>query len=323
MNRRSKRQDLPRDITHRVSDGYLQVVATPIGNLQDVTARMRHALESADIILAEDTRRTLQLLQALQITGKRLERLDSHEEYRTVPHWIEKIESGARIALVSDAGTPGISDPGSLLVQEALRVGLRVEPIPGPSAVSVFASISGFAGETPFGFLGFFPRSDQERAKLWRELLVSRGSCRVWFFFESPERIESALTWLSEHASGQVVQARAVKELTKMYEKIFAGDLSQVLNLVRTELQNEGVRGEWCFAIQMSDITSEPQTEGSVTQEPLSGMPSWQDVLQVFSEIGAKDSESAKWISKLWNVDRKVVYDRILQQKNKEKNRSE
>jgi 16S rRNA (cytidine1402-2'-O)-methyltransferase len=317
MNRRSKRQDLPTNISSTLREGVLQVVATPIGNLQDVSSRVRQSLTDADIILAEDTRRTLQLLQALQISGRKIERLDIHEEYRSVSYWVGELAAGKRLALVSDAGTPGVSDPGALLVQEALERGIRVEPIPGPSAVSAFVSISGFAGETAFGFLGFFPRAERERLALWRELLSSRGACRVWFFFESPERIESSLVWLSEHTEGQVFQVRAVKELTKLHEKVFAGDLTEVLECVRSELQAEGARGEWCFAIRIKTIDEKKLVPTAETEEFSRTGPEWHEVLQAFSEVGAKDSDAAKWISKLWKVDRKTVYDRILQAKRK------
>jgi 16S rRNA (cytidine1402-2'-O)-methyltransferase len=136
----------------------LWVVATPIGNLSDLSARCREALEQAEVILCEDTRRTLNLLRALDIPSDgRLKRFDAHTESESTSFWINQLLKGRKIALVSDAGTPAVSDPGARLVSEARRQGICVTPFPGPSAVMALLSVSGFQ-ETAFTFSWIFSK---------------------------------------------------------------------------------------------------------------------------------------------------------------------
>ena len=143
-----KRRDLPQG---------LWVVATPIGNLGELSERARGALAQADAIYCEDTRRTGALLTAVGISGKSLRRLDAHSGARAVEDAVARLESGESFAYVSDAGTPAISDPGSALVAAARARGVRVTPVAGPSAVAALLSVSGFEG-TAFVFRGFFPQ---------------------------------------------------------------------------------------------------------------------------------------------------------------------
>ena len=306
MKKRTKRQDLPDDITAR--EGCLQVVATPIGNLSDLSPRARESLTQADLILAEDTRRTQQLLQAVGITGKSLERCDAHVERAGTERWLGRLGQGARIVLVSDAGTPGVSDPGSHLVANALEQGIRVEPIPGPSAVAALISVAGFSEGASFGFQGFFPRGDRERREWVASLLDPkvREVCRVWVAFESPERILSALEALEANLPEES-QVCAAKELTKMHERIFKGTPADVRSRVADELEREGVRGEWLFAVQVPR-SPELDRSGDLSEK----QQNWREILPLFAGCGLKDSELAKRISKHFDVERREVYEEIL-----------
>src|SRR5579863_5226229 len=143
--------------------GTLFVVATPIGHLGDVTARAVETLRACDRVLAEDTRRTRQLLTHLGIAGKPLDRLDAHASETDVARAVERLTAGESAALVTDAGTPGVSDPGERLVEAAIAAGVRVVPIPGPSAVLAALAGSGLAGDGRFRFVGFLPRDGTAR----------------------------------------------------------------------------------------------------------------------------------------------------------------
>jgi 16S rRNA (cytidine1402-2'-O)-methyltransferase len=169
--------------------GVLYVVATPIGNLEDFTFRALRTLKEVDLIAAEDTRRTAKLLAHYQI-AKPVVSLREHNEVREAPRLVQKMLSGTRIALVSDAGTPAIADPGARLVRAALEHGITVTPIPGPSAITAALSVSGQLS-TEFAFMGFPPATGSARRD-WFERLAREP--RTVVFFEAPHRIERSLT---------------------------------------------------------------------------------------------------------------------------------
>src|SRR5256885_1108608 len=163
--------------------GTLFVVATPIGNLEDITARALRVLREADVIAAEDTRRTAHLLARYAITTPTIS-LHEHNEAAKTPSLVERLQRGEAIALVSDAGTPTVSDPGGRLIRAAIDAGVRVEPIPGPSAVLAALAASGLPTDT-FTFLGFPPTRAKHR-HAWFERLRTAGGTVV--FFEAPHR---------------------------------------------------------------------------------------------------------------------------------------
>ena len=194
--------------------GILYVVATPIGNLEDVTLRALRILREVSLIAAEDTRRTARLLQHYSIST-RTTSLHAHNEREKTPVLLERLAAGEAIALVSDAGTPLISDPGQTLVAAARAAGIRVESIPGPSAVMAALASSGLP--TPeFVFMGFPPTRSKDRIK-WLEDL-SRQS-RLAVFFEAPHRIRRTLTDLAAHL-GPTRELGIGRELTKAYEEL-------------------------------------------------------------------------------------------------------
>jgi len=224
--------------------GTLFIVATPIGNLEDITARALRVLREVALIAAEDTRRTSHLLARYAITTPTTS-LHEHNETRKTPALIARLQSGSSIALVSDAGTPLVSDPGQHLIRTAIDAGIRVESIPGPSAVVTALAASGFDTQ-PFLFLGFPPTRSFDRNK-WLERLASAGATVV--FFESPHRIRQTLEDIRTRVGDiRIVLAR---ELTKVHEQLVRGPISEVLTCVNVDT------GE---ATIVADIGHKPET---------------------------------------------------------------
>lgn len=209
--------------------GRLQVIATPIGNLGDVSARAREALERAAAVAAEDTRHTGALLQALGIARPLLS-LHAHNETRRVPEILARLAAGETIALVSDAGTPLLSDPGYELVRAAADAGIDVEAIPGPSAITTALAVAGLP-VSRFCFEGFLPARERERRTHLSQLA---GEARTLVFFEAPHRIAATLADLAAEL-GNDRRAVVARELTKAHETIYRGTLAELLQRAATE----------------------------------------------------------------------------------------
>jgi 16S rRNA (cytidine1402-2'-O)-methyltransferase len=202
--------------------GRLLVVATPIGNLEDLSPRARAAFERADLVACEDTRRTGLLLSNLGIK-RPLVSLHEHNERQRLPRLLADLDEGKTIALASDAGTPLLSDPGFLLVREAAARGARIEPIPGPSAPLAALVVSGLPPH-PFTFAGFPPPKSGKRRSFYKGWA---GLGHTLVLFESPHRIVASLgDALAELGDRPVAVAR---ELTKLHEEVLRGKLSEVL----------------------------------------------------------------------------------------------
>ncbi|HVL68815.1 MAG TPA: 16S rRNA (cytidine(1402)-2'-O)-methyltransferase [Vicinamibacterales bacterium] len=193
--------------------GTLYVVATPIGNLEDVTLRALRILREVSLVAAEDTRRTARLLQHYSISTPATS-LHEHNEYARTPHLIARLKGGDSIALVSDAGTPGVSDPGARLVQAAHQAGIKVEPIPGPSAVTAMVSACGI-GADGFVFAGFAPAKAGQR-KRWLAGLADER--RAVVFYEAPHRVLATLGDIHLELGDRVVAIG--RELTKVHEQL-------------------------------------------------------------------------------------------------------
>jgi 16S rRNA (cytidine1402-2'-O)-methyltransferase len=209
--------------------GRLQVVATPIGNLGDVSTRTRQALEGAAAIAAEDTRHTGALLQALGIARPLLS-LHAHNETQRVPEILIRLTAGETIALVSDAGTPLLSDPGYELVRAATEAGIDVEAIPGPSAITTALAVAGLP-VSRFCFEGFLPARERERRSHLSQLAAES---RTLVFFEAPHRIAATLADLAAEF-GAERRAAVARELTKAHETIYRGTLAELAARARTE----------------------------------------------------------------------------------------
>ncbi len=216
--------------------GRLQVVATPIGNLADLSARAREALSSADVIAAEDTRRTRVLLRAIGI-ARPLVSLHEHNESQRTPELLARLAAGETIALVSDAGTPLLSDPGLELVQRAARAGFEVHAIPGPSAITSALAVAGLPTDR-FCFEGFLPSRERERRTA---LAALAHEPRTLVFFEAPHRILRTLADMAAEF-GAERPAAVARELTKAHETIYRGTLQELL--ARAQAEENFQRGE-------------------------------------------------------------------------------
>ncbi len=200
--------------------GSLFVVATPIGNLGDMTERALETLRACDRVLAEDTRRTRQLLTHFGVPGKRLDRLDAHASERDLTRVIELLGAGENVALVTDAGTPGVSDPAEALVEAAIGAGVRVVPIPGASAVLAALVASGLAADGRFRFVGFLPREGPARRAT---IAVVCETPEAVVLFESPNRTGATLRDLADATPAR--NACVARELTKVHEEFVRGTL--------------------------------------------------------------------------------------------------
>jgi 16S rRNA (cytidine1402-2'-O)-methyltransferase len=212
----------------------LFVVPTPIGNLEDITLRAIRVLKEADLILAEDTRVTSRLLQHLQIS-KPLQSYHAFNEHQILNHVVKRIKDGETIALVSDAGTPAISDPGFLLVRECLRNDIKIECLPGPTAFVPALVKSGLPCDT-FVFEGFLPHKKGRQTRL--KILAEEP--RTMILYESPMRILKTLEQLQEYM-GPERQVSVSRELSKMFEETINGTLEDVIRTItmRKELKGE------------------------------------------------------------------------------------
>jgi 16S rRNA (cytidine1402-2'-O)-methyltransferase len=237
------------------SRGRLQVVATPIGNLNDLSARARQALEGADVIAAEDTRHTLALLQAIGVSRPLLS-LHSYNETQRVPELLARLEAGETVVLVSDAGTPLLSDPGFELVRDAARAGYEVTAIPGPSAITAALAVAGLP-TSRFCFEGFLaPRERERRARLAE--LASEP--RTIVFFEAPHRVAEMLSDLAAEL-GADRRAVVAREMTKTHETVYRGTLKELAALAQQEPNFQ--RGEITVVV---DGAAEREATGVDTQ---------------------------------------------------------
>ncbi len=201
--------------------GKLLIVSTPIGNLDDVSPRARQAIEQADLIACEDTRRSGRLLAHLGVK-KRMLSMHDHNERKRLPQLVEALEQGLVLAILSDAGTPLVNDPGFLLVREAARLGIRIEPIPGPSAILAALVVSALP-PYPFTFVGFPPPKVKRRRHFFRR---HKELGHTLILFESPHRLLSCLSDALAELGDR--PAAVCRELTKLHEEVLRGPLSEI-----------------------------------------------------------------------------------------------
>ncbi len=222
----------------------LYIVATPIGNLEDMTKRALRILSEVDLILCEDTRVTKKLLDHYQINTPTLS-YHQHSKLQKIDYIVNLLRGGKNLALVSDAGTPGVSDPGNKLIEEITASGIApdIVPLPGPSAATAAASISGFNMDR-FLFLGF-PPAKKKRNKFFEEII---NSAYPVIFYESPYRIIKALNDLRSEAENHNLQPRIVvcRELTKKFETIYRGNIKDVVN----EIEQGVIKGEFVVVVK-------------------------------------------------------------------------
>ena len=272
--------------------GVLYVVATPIGNLEDVTLRALRVLREVDLIAAEDTRHTRLLLSRHGISGPVTSYYDAVERARA-PGIVEKLKAGARVALVSDAGTPGIADPGYHLVRGALAAGVPVVPVPGPSAVTALVSVAGLAAER-FVFEGFLASRPGPRAQ---RLAALAGERRAIVFFEAGRRLAAFLA--AAHAALGERDAVVARELTKRHEDIMRGTLGELAARVATM---ERVRGEVTVLVAARGAGEAPVAGIDLDARIRAARAAGRRVAELATEIAAETG-----------VARRVVYKRALE----------
>jgi 16S rRNA (cytidine1402-2'-O)-methyltransferase len=275
--------------------GVLYLVATPIGNLEDITLRALSTLKQVDIIACEDTRHTRKLLAHYQIS-KPLISFHEHNEQQRTRELIKKLEAGANIALVSDAGTPLVSDPGYRLVREASERAIRVVPIPGPSALIAALSASGLPTDQ-FTFAGFLPsRSAARRARL-AELAPLRSTL---VFYEAPHRIKESL-----EDARSVLGERAcaiARELTKVHEEFVRGSLSEVIKKITA------ARGEFVLVIG-------PPLKGKSEAEAGPASSISEEVEKLMRVEGLDQKSALKRVARSRGISKSEAYRRLTLEK--------
>ncbi|WP_109486483.1 16S rRNA (cytidine(1402)-2'-O)-methyltransferase [Occallatibacter savannae] len=229
----------------------LYLVATPIGNLGDITLRALEVLKSADSIACEDTRQTQKLLNHYGIATPTIS-YHEHNELDRAAKLIEELKSGARIAIVSDAGTPGISDPGSILVREAIAAGVPVVPIPGASAAITALIASGLPADE-FHFIGFLPeKAGARRTRLEALVEQPRDTPQTVILYEAPHRIADTLADI-EAVFGPNLRIVAARELTKLHEEFLRGTVAEVHSQLEAR---DRIRGEFVLLLELSPQTN-------------------------------------------------------------------
>jgi 16S rRNA (cytidine1402-2'-O)-methyltransferase len=265
----------------------LSVCATPIGNLEDVTLRVLRELAEAELVLCEDTRRTKILLERHGIDAK-LVSYHEHNEAERTAQVLPRLIAGERVALTSDAGLPGVSDPGARLIAAALESGVQVTVLPGPSAVETALVASGLVGER-YQFVGYLPRSDKARSALWGELVR-------WPFpvvaFESPRRLPASLKSLAAASPERAVAV--CRELSKRFEEVVRGTAEEL-----AERFTEPPRGEITLVIGASESERGSDDEARAAVAEL-------------VEAGAGRRQAAEVVARLTGRSRNELYRRSL-----------
>jgi 16S rRNA (cytidine1402-2'-O)-methyltransferase len=274
--------------------GTLYVVSTPIGNLEDVTFRALRVLREADLIAAEDTRHTARLLQRYDIHTPTTS-VHEHNERQKLPALIARLSAGEKIAVVSDAGTPGVRDPGYRLVRAAVEAGIPVEAVPGASAVLAALVASGLPTDT-FVFLGFPPVKGRARAE-WFSTLSSEPRTAV--FFEAPHRIRGTLETLAGHVKDREVVIG--RELTKVHEEMLRGTAAALLERLGDP------RGEMTVVVAGASNDAEP--------EPPTDAVLWQTYRDMASATGMTRRDVISAVAARYRLPLKTVYAAIERQK--------
>jgi 16S rRNA (cytidine1402-2'-O)-methyltransferase len=282
--------------------GILYVVATPIGNPDDISTRAIRTLAEVNLIACEDTRRTGQMLARHQIGTPTVSHFE-HNEDRRVPELVDRLKAGEKIALVTDAGTPAISDPGFRLVRAALEANVRVVAVPGASAVIAALSIAGIPTDR-FTFEGFIPPRDAARAKALEDL---RREQRTMIFYEASRRVADTLAAMAT-AFGESRDAAVVCEITKTYERTIRGNLRELEQRFRAN----PALGEIVIVVAGApDQSSRNADAGSVTID-------LREALEVLREAGLGLKQASAVIAKLTGIARREVYQDALKSRDDE-----
>ena len=274
------------------SGGALVLVATPIGNLGDMSQRAVDALKEAEIICCEDTRHSGKLLSHFGVSGKKLIVINEHTEYDARDEIVGLVASGKSVALITDAGTPGISDPGERLVVAVVNAGFKVSAIPGPSALTMALVTSGLP-TSRFVFEGFLPRSGAERTE---RLAMATTESRTTIYYEAPHRLIKTLSDLTT-ACGAVRRVVIARELTKLHEEIWRGTL-QDANMRFSETEP---RGEFVIILEPAKPPAPPTNDELL------------EAIRAEIAKGVSRKDSAARVSARFGVAKRTVYELALQ----------
>jgi 16S rRNA (cytidine1402-2'-O)-methyltransferase len=277
-----------------MTGGVLTLIATPIGNLSDITTRAVDALTNATIVCCEDTRRSGLLLQHLGISGKKFLVVNEHTEHEACEEIVAALHDGSNVALITDAGTPGISDPGERVVRAVINAGLRVTSTPGPAALVMALVVSGLS-TSRFVFEGFIPRSGVERTQRLSDIA---NEARTVVLYEAPHRLVRTLADL-EVVCGPLRQTVLARELTKLHEEIWRGTLHDASH----HAQITEPRGEYVVMLEGAKPPAPP------TDDELN------NAIRDELSKGASRKDSAARVAAKYGVAKRRVYELALQLK--------
>jgi 16S rRNA (cytidine1402-2'-O)-methyltransferase len=269
--------------------GTLYIVSTPIGNLEDITLRALRILKEVDVIAAEDTRHSSKLLNHYGISKPLLSYWGEKEKVKA-EEVLAKLREGQTVALISDAGTPGISDPGGVLIERAVAEGIPVVSVPGPSALVAAISLSGLPIKE-FTFVGFLPPRKSQRRKMLEELGMER---RTLVFYEAPHRIIETLEDMSEMWGDR--KAAVVREITKIHEEILRGSAADIFR----EIQGRTIAGEYVIIVE-GRRNAEVSFDDALTE------------VKALMKKGKGRKEAVKMVSGQYGLSKNELYDRSLE----------
>lgn len=281
------------DERNMVTPGWLYLCATPIGNLEDITLRVLHTLERVDFIACEDTRHTLKLLNYYGIK-KPLISCHEHNERASAERIIARLQAGESAAMVSDAGMPGVSDPGAVLVQLCIAHGVPFTVLPGACAALTALVLSGI-DNAAFVFEGFLPREGRARREAMERLITQT---RTSIFYESPQRLTRTLTALAETVGARKIAV--LRELTKIHESVFRGTVAQAI----AYFEANPPKGEFVLVLQ-----------GAPQQEPLAELDALpvEEALKILLERGVEKKEAIKQLARARKVKKDDIYKIALE----------
>ena len=268
--------------------GTLYIVSTPIGNLEDITLRAVRVLKEVDVIAAEDTRHSAKLLHHYGISRPLVSYWGEKEKVKS-DEVLAKLRDGQSVALISDSGTPGISDPGGVLIKKAAEEGIALISVPGPSALVAACSLSALPVKE-FTFIGFLPPRKAQRQRALRELSLEK---RTLVFYEAPHRIVEALEDMAEIFGGR--NAALVKEITKVHEEVLRGRLADILLM----LHNKTVAGEYVVVVEGMK-REEVSYEGALEE------------VKAFMKKGKGRKEAVKVVAEHYGLSKNELYERSL-----------
>lgn len=273
-----------------MANGILYLVATPIGNLGDISTRAREVLDTVDLVACEDTRRTGGLLAHLMIDARMISFFEGNERER-VPELLRELRGGRSIALVSDAGTPGLSDPGYRLVRACAEEEIDVRTVPGASAAIAALVISGLPTDR-FSFEGFVPRREGERRKRLEEIA---GDRRTLVFYESPKRIAATIQQMRDALGDR--RAALARELTKVHEEVVRGSLSQILEEI---VARGDIKGEIVLVVEGAPPPEAPDLATLVAQA------------EALVASGTKKRQAAQEVAREHGTHPNAIYEALI-----------